>query len=108
MEIKFSTIKRDLFGHKFQFITGDPITWLFSITDTESRLARWLFKLEEYNNEIIYKPGNADALCRIKVNHCNNIIICHITKIKTQTKLTITIPFGKYLKSLLNDTKLLL
>ena len=40
-----------------------------SVKDPGSRLLRWCIKLEEYNYEIVYKPGvqnsNADALSRI-------------------------------------------
>lgn len=87
-ETKYSTIERELlaivwavkhfrpylFGRKFVLITDHrPLTWLFSIKDPGSRLARWRLKLEEYDYTIEYKPGkinkNADALSRIKVNH---------------------------------------
>ena len=66
-----------LFGRKFKLITDHrPLTWLFSIKDPGSRLARWRLKLEEYDYEIVYKPGkinkNADALSRIKINHFQN------------------------------------
>ena len=87
-ETKYSTIERELlaivwavkhfrpylFGRKFTLVTDHrPLTWLFSIKDPGSRLARWRLKLEEYDYKIEYKPGkinkNADALSRIKVNH---------------------------------------
>lgn len=87
-ETKYSTIERELlaivwsvkhfrpylFGRKFKLVTDHrPLTWLFSIKDPGSRLARWRLKLEEYDYEIVYKPGktnkNADALSRIKINH---------------------------------------
>ena len=87
-ETKYSVIERELlaivwsvkhfrpylFGRKFKLVTDHrPLTWLFSIKDPGSRLARWRLKLEEYDYEIIYKPGkinkNADALSRIKINH---------------------------------------
>lgn len=87
-ETKYSTIERELlaivwavkhfrpylFGRKFTLITDHrPLTWLFSIKDPGSRLARWRLKLEEYNYKIEHKPGkinkNADALSRIKINH---------------------------------------
>lgn len=87
-ETKYSTIERELlaivwavkhfrpylFGRKFTLITDHrPLTWLFSIKDPGSRLARWRLKLEEYDYKIEYKPGkinkNADALSRIKINH---------------------------------------
>lgn len=40
-----------------------------SVKDPGSRLLRWRIKLDEYDYEIVYKPGvqnsNADALSRI-------------------------------------------
>lgn len=91
-ETKYSVIERELlaivwavkhfrpylFGRKFKLVTDHrPLTWLFSIKDPGSRLARWRLKLEEYDYEILYKPGrinkNADALSRIKINHLKQI-----------------------------------
>lgn len=59
-----------VFGHKFYIVTDHrPLTWLFSVADSGATLIRWRLKLEEYDYEIIYKPGvlntNADALSRI-------------------------------------------
>ena len=59
-----------LLGQKFKIITDhQALSWLFNIKDPGSRLTRWRLKLEEYEYEIIYKPGvsntNADALSRI-------------------------------------------
>lgn len=95
-ETRYSTIERELlaivwavkhfrpylFGRKFTLITDHrPLTWLFSIKDPGSRLARWRLKLEEYNYKIIHKPGkinkNADALSRIKINHFNKTAEFH-------------------------------
>ena len=61
-----------LYGRKFKIITDHrPLTWLFNVKDPGSRLVRWRLKLEEYEYEIVYKPGrinsNADALSRISV-----------------------------------------
>jgi len=58
-----------LYGTKFKIITDHkPLIWLFNVTDPGSRLIRWRLKLEEYEYEIIHKPGkanaNADALSR--------------------------------------------
>lgn len=58
-----------LFGQKFKIVTDhQPLTYLFNCKDPSSRLVRWRLKLEEYNYEIIYKPGrvnsNVDALSR--------------------------------------------
>lgn len=95
-ECKYSVIERELlaivwavkhfrpylFGRKFKLITDHrPLTWLFSIKDPGSRLARWRLKLEEYDYEIFYKPGkinkNADCLSRIKVNHIKDLVSFH-------------------------------
>jgi len=59
-----------LFGRKFTIVTDHkPLTWVFNVKDPSSRLLRWRLKLEEYDYQIIYKPGtkntNADALSRI-------------------------------------------
>ena len=82
-EINYSTIEKELlavvwavkhfrpyvYGRKFRVITDhQPLVWLFSIKDPNSRLVRWRLKLEEYDYETIYKPGrknsNADCLSR--------------------------------------------
>lgn len=86
-ETRYSTIEKELlsivhfvkhfrpylFGRKFKIVCDHkPLIWVFSIKDPGSRLARWRLKLEEYEYEIIHKPGkynkNADALSRIKIN----------------------------------------
>jgi len=45
--------------------------------DPSSRLLRWRFRLEEYDYEIVYKPGvrntNADALSRINIADVNTL-----------------------------------
>jgi len=82
-ETNYSTIEKELlaiiycthhfrpylYGHKFCLVTNhQPLTWLYKVKDPTSRLMRWRLKLDEYNYEIIYKPGsanhNADALSR--------------------------------------------
>ena len=71
-----------LYGRKFLLVTDHrPLTWLYQLKDPtiNSRLAGWKIKLEEYDHEIIYKPGrinaNADALSRnpIQLNNNNEI-----------------------------------
>ena len=59
-----------LYGRKFKVLSDHkPLTWIMSVKDPGSRLLRWRIKLEEYDYEIVYKPGsqnaNADALSRI-------------------------------------------
>jgi len=48
-----------------------PLTWLFNVTDPDSRLIRWRLKLEEYDYEIVQGKGNtnADALSNPISNH---------------------------------------
>lgn len=59
-----------IYGRKFTVVTDHKLlTWLFNVTDPGARLVRWRLKLEEYDYDIVYKPGtlntNADALSRI-------------------------------------------
>lgn len=63
-----------LYGRKFVIVTDHrPLTWLFSVKDPGSRLIRWRLQLEEFEYEVVYKPGtqntNADALSRINVTN---------------------------------------
>ena len=58
-----------LFGKKFTiYCDHKPLTYLMSVRDPSSRLLRFRLKLDEYDYEIIHKPGkintNADALSR--------------------------------------------
>lgn len=59
-----------LYGHKFTIVSDHrPLVWLKNCKDQNSKLLRWRLLLEEYEYDIIYKPGkinkNADALSRI-------------------------------------------
>jgi hypothetical protein len=59
-----------LYGRKFIIMSDHrPLTWLFNFKNPLSKLIRWRIQLEEYNNEIRYKPGvlnsNVDALSRM-------------------------------------------
>jgi hypothetical protein len=59
-----------LYGRRFKIVSDHkPLTWIMSVKDPGSRLLRWRIQLEEYEYEIVYKPGvqnsNADALSRI-------------------------------------------
>ena len=61
-----------LYGGKFTIVTDHkPLTWAFNVKDPSLRLLRWRLKLEEYEYDVIYKPGrrntNADALSRINM-----------------------------------------
>lgn len=62
-----------LYGRRFKIITDHrPLVWLFNVKDPGSKLVRWRLKLEEYDYEIIFKPGrantNADCLSRLPCN----------------------------------------
>jgi len=67
-----------MYGKRFTIVTDHkPLTWVFSVKDPSSRLLRWRLKLEEYDYQIIYKPGvrntNADALSRITMARVNHV-----------------------------------
>lgn len=43
-------------------ITGHkPLTWIFSVNNSGSRLIRWRLKLKEYDYVILHKSGRANA-----------------------------------------------
>ena len=58
-----------LFGRKFTVITDhSSLRWLMNVKDATGRLARWSFLFQQYNFEVIHRPGkvhsNADSLSR--------------------------------------------
>lgn len=58
-----------LIGQKFQVITDhSALKWLKNVKEPTSRLMRWCLKLQDYDFDIIHRPGkdhlNADALSR--------------------------------------------
>lgn len=65
-----------LYGRHFKIVTDHrPLTWLFNVKDPGSKLVRWRLQLEEFDYEIIHKPGkvnsNADCLSRVMINTLN-------------------------------------
>ena len=47
-----------LFGHKFTVITDhSSLRWLMNIKDATRRLARWSLLLQQYDFDIVYRPG---------------------------------------------------
>lgn len=83
-EKKYSTTEREvlalvegitkfqpyLFGRKFTVITDhSSLRWLMmNVKDATGRLARWSLLLQQYNFEIVHRPGkehsNADSISR--------------------------------------------
>lgn len=69
-----------VYGRKFYIITDHkPLVHLFKVKDCTGRLYRWSIKLQEYDYEIIYKPGrshvNVDALSRIPEDNISAAIL---------------------------------
>lgn len=90
-ERKLSTIERELlacvwacqyfrpylYGRKFTLETDhQPLQWLHSLKEPNSKLFRWKLRLEEFNFDIKYRKGkhnnNADALSRIELHMKEN------------------------------------
>ena len=64
-----------LLGQKFTLRTDHgSLIWLSKFKQPEGQLARWIEKLQEYNFDIIHRPGNrhsnADSLSRLPCNQC--------------------------------------
>ena len=88
-----------LYGRKFTILTNHkPLTWVFNVKDPSSRLLRWRFNLEEYDYDVIYKPGTkntiADALSGI-----------NMTKVKPITEISSALrgrKRGKFCRNFIN------
>ena len=64
-----------LLGRRFTLRTDHgSLTWLSRFKEPEGQLARWLERLQEFDFEILHRPGkkhlNADALSRIPCKQC--------------------------------------
>ena len=90
-EQKYSTTEREalalvegikkfqpyLHNRKFTVITDhSSLRWLMNVKDASGRLARWALLLQQYNFEIVHRPGkihsNADSLSR-RPYECNSL-----------------------------------
>ena len=66
-----------MYAKKFTIVTDHkPLTWVFNVKDPSSRLLRWRLKLEEFDYQVVYKPGvrntNAVALSRITMTRVSH------------------------------------
>ena len=64
-----------LHNHKFTVVTDhSSLQWLMNIKDATGRLARWSLLLQQYDFNIIHRPGkhhgNADGLSRRPYENC--------------------------------------
>ena len=64
-----------LVGHNFTVRTDHAaLTWLQNFKSPEGQLARWLETLQDYQFDIVHRPGcrhnNADALSRLPCSQC--------------------------------------
>ena len=62
-----------LYGTKFIVRTDNrPLSWLRSLKKPTPRIACWILKLQDYEFDIVHRPGasnrNADALSRLPLN----------------------------------------
>ena len=62
-----------VYGTTFTVRTDNrPLKWLQTLRKPTPRIARWILKLQEYDYEIVHRPGSsnrvADALSRIPTN----------------------------------------
>ena len=65
-----------LHNHKFTVVTDhSSLQWLMNIKDATGRLARWSLLLQQYDFNIIHRPGkhhsNADGLSRRPYENCD-------------------------------------
>ena len=62
-----------LYGSKFKVRTDNrPLSWLRTLTRPQPRIALWILQLQEYEFDVVHRPGsnnqNADALSRLPLN----------------------------------------
>jgi len=101
-ERKYSTVEKELFsivhavtvyrpyiyGQKFLIYSDHrPLSYLYSKKEPAGRLGRWALKLQEYQMEVVYKPGKdqkADCLSRVPVSTIQAVFSTLDTWVKAQ------------------------
>jgi hypothetical protein len=86
-----------LYGRKFKIVSDhNPLKRIVNVKDPGSRLLRWRIQLEEFDYEIVYKPGvlnaNADALSWVGAlvkDGCESAKVCKSVEIDPTLKLEI-------------------
>ena len=63
-------LRQCIWGRKFEIVTDHkPLTWIFKMNDTSSRIMRLKLKLQEFDYTVEYKKwkenGNSDGLSRM-------------------------------------------
>ena len=79
-----------LHNHKFTVVTDhSSLRWLMNVKDASGRLARWALLLQQYDFNIVHRPGrihgNADCLSRRPYDSCE---ISSLKKEEPQTPHT--------------------
>ena len=59
-----------LLGQEFTLVTDhQALKWLFNRSNPTGKIAHWIFRLQEYQYKVVYRPEkthqNADALSRL-------------------------------------------
>ena len=81
-----------LYGFHFTLVTDhNPLTTLKGVKDYGGRLTRWMLFLQQFNYDIVYKPGkthsNADAMSRIPTqDNCIVVVqdVCPLDKLQQE------------------------
>ena len=86
-----------LYGATFTVRTDHAaLRWLRSMKNPEGQLARWIGRLEQYDYNIVHRPGrvhnNADSLsrrpCEPECHHCSRKepeAVCRLTQVRSAT-----------------------
>jgi hypothetical protein len=102
----FKQFKQCLLGRKFTMVTDHkPLTRVFNVNDPSSRLLRWRLKLDDFDYDIIYKPGvkntNADALSSVNITEVSPVKAADSTPTKEEREIFLQeflqLPTGRHL-----------